>query len=175
MTPVPDQVQFRLDWPRFFATLSGRDRRLAAFLALGHSGRQAAGRFGLSPGRVTQLRQRPAANLTPPPVPAGPSRRGAGRRAGCFAVWSFLCGVFLFSYQRTGRHSAGGTARTLRCLTCPRTLAVHPQVPICGRWKGRSAPARLDRRGHRIGTHRAEIATGALAAAELAVPVRFWP
>ena len=57
VTPVPDQVQFRLDWPRFFATLSGRDRRLAAFLALGHSGRQAAGRFGLSPGRVTQLRQ----------------------------------------------------------------------------------------------------------------------
>ena len=57
VTPVPDQVQFRLDWPRFFATLSARDRRLAAFLALGNSGRQAAGRFGLSAGRVTQLRQ----------------------------------------------------------------------------------------------------------------------
>ena len=57
VTPVPDQVQFRLDWPRFFASLSARDRRLAAFLALGHSGRQAAGRFRLSPGRVTQLRQ----------------------------------------------------------------------------------------------------------------------
>jgi hypothetical protein len=57
VTPVPDQVQFRLDWPRFFATLSPRDRRLATFLALGHSGQRAAGRFGLSPGRVTQLRQ----------------------------------------------------------------------------------------------------------------------
>ena len=57
VTPVPDQVQFRLDWPRFFATLSARDRRLAAFLALGHSARQAADRFRLSPGRVTQLRQ----------------------------------------------------------------------------------------------------------------------
>src|SRR5438552_3645830 len=47
-------------------------------------------------------------------------------------------------------------------------------------------PSRLDRRGHGIGSgrearwvarhsHRAEITTGALAAAELAVPARFWP
>ena len=57
-TPVPDQAAFRLDFPPFLASLSERDRRLAAYLALGHSAVAAARRFGLSPGRVTQLRQR---------------------------------------------------------------------------------------------------------------------
>src|SRR5438093_5681965 len=120
------------------------------------------------------------------PVPAGPSRRGAGRRAGCFAVWSFLCGVFLFSYQRTGRHSAGGTARTLRCLTCPRTLPFTPGTNLRA-WEGRRARQpdwTAAATGLAVGartrwvarhSHRAEIATGALAAAELAVPARFWP
>ena len=58
VTPVPDQVQFRIDWPAFLATLCERDRRLAAFLSWGHSGKRAARQFGLSSGRVTQLRQR---------------------------------------------------------------------------------------------------------------------
>jgi hypothetical protein len=57
-TPVPDQVAFRLDFPAFLRTLSGRDRRLARFLARGRSGTEAAALFQLSPGRVTQLRQR---------------------------------------------------------------------------------------------------------------------
>lgn len=57
MTPVPDQVCFRLDWPAFLRTLSRRDRRLARFLALGHSGKDAARQFGISPARVTQLRR----------------------------------------------------------------------------------------------------------------------
>jgi hypothetical protein len=56
-TPVPDQVAFRIDWPRFFRQLTWRDRNLARFLALGHSGKKAAEKFQLSPGRVTQLRQ----------------------------------------------------------------------------------------------------------------------
>jgi hypothetical protein len=55
--PVPDQVAFRLDWPEYFGTLSERDRRLAEFLSLGHRATDAADRFKLSPGRVTQLRQ----------------------------------------------------------------------------------------------------------------------
>ena len=121
------------------------------------------------------------------PVPAGPSRRGAGRRAGCFAVWSFLCGVFLFSYQRTGRHSAGGTARTLRCLTCPRTLAVHPRYQSAGGGNGGERaspigpPQPRDWQWARepVGLPDIPIAPklprGALAAAELAVPARFWP
>jgi hypothetical protein len=56
-TPIPDQVAFRLDWPRFIATLTQRDRELAEFLSLGHRAKQAADRFKLTPGRVTQLRQ----------------------------------------------------------------------------------------------------------------------
>jgi hypothetical protein len=56
-TPVPDQAAFRIDWPSFFRTLSGRDRRLARYLSQGHSALSAASKFGLSPGRVTQLRQ----------------------------------------------------------------------------------------------------------------------
>jgi hypothetical protein len=57
-TPVPDQAAFRIDWPRFFKTLSSRDRRLAGFLSLVNSALAAARKFGLSPGRVTQLRQK---------------------------------------------------------------------------------------------------------------------
>jgi hypothetical protein len=56
-TPVPDQVCFRVDWPAFLQTLSQRDRALAHFLSLGHSGKAAAARFKVSAGRVTQLRQ----------------------------------------------------------------------------------------------------------------------
>ena len=57
-TAVPDQVAFRVDWPRYFQTLAERDRQLAEFLSLGHSANKAAERFKLSPGRVTQLRQK---------------------------------------------------------------------------------------------------------------------
>jgi hypothetical protein len=57
LTPVPDQVAFRIDWPAFFATLTDRDRKLADFLAQGHSGTAAAARFGISSARVTQLRK----------------------------------------------------------------------------------------------------------------------
>ena len=56
-TPVPDQVAFRIDFPLFLKSLSRRDRKLARFLALGHPAKQAAAKFKLSPGRVTQLRQ----------------------------------------------------------------------------------------------------------------------
>jgi len=54
---VPDQVAFRLDFPPFLAGLGRRDRTLARFLALGHSAHVAAARFGMSEGRVSQLRR----------------------------------------------------------------------------------------------------------------------
>jgi hypothetical protein len=57
ITPPPDQAAFRIDWPRFLRTLTHRDRELARFLSLGHQGTSAAAKFGLTPGRVTQLRQ----------------------------------------------------------------------------------------------------------------------
>lgn len=56
-TPVPEQVSFRCDFPAFLGSLSERDRRLARYLALGHRAKDAARRFGMSAGRVTQLRQ----------------------------------------------------------------------------------------------------------------------
>jgi hypothetical protein len=56
-SPVPDQAAFRIDWPTFCRTLSHRDQRLAKFLSMGHPAKSAADEFGLSQGRVTQLRQ----------------------------------------------------------------------------------------------------------------------
>jgi len=57
-TPVPDQVAFRIDFIAFLGALADRDRRMALALAEGHAAKQVARRFGLTPGRVTQLRQR---------------------------------------------------------------------------------------------------------------------
>src|SRR5271170_4798281 len=56
-TPVPEQAAFRIDFPQFMRSLSQRDRRLATFLSLGNLAKAAADKFGLSQGRVTQLRQ----------------------------------------------------------------------------------------------------------------------
>ena len=56
-SPVPDQAAFRIDWPTYFNSLTDRDQRLAEFLSLGHTAKQAARVFGISPARVTQLRQ----------------------------------------------------------------------------------------------------------------------
>jgi hypothetical protein len=56
-TPVAEAAAFRLDWPEFMRSLSQRDRRLATFLSLGNSAKQAAEKFRVSQGRVTQLRQ----------------------------------------------------------------------------------------------------------------------
>jgi hypothetical protein len=57
-TSPADAAAFRIDWPEFFAALPARDRKLAVFLSLGHSGKAAAAQFGVSAGRVTQLRQK---------------------------------------------------------------------------------------------------------------------
>ena len=44
-TPIPDQVAFRLDFPRWLAFLSRRDQQIAEALAAGHSTSQVAARF----------------------------------------------------------------------------------------------------------------------------------
>lgn len=54
---VPDQVQFRMDFPAWVRSLSRRDRRLVGLLAVGHRTSEAAARVGLTPGRVSQLRR----------------------------------------------------------------------------------------------------------------------
>jgi hypothetical protein len=53
-----DHAAFRIDWPRFLALLSDRDRQLAEQLGVGEPGNVVARKFAISPGRVTQVRQR---------------------------------------------------------------------------------------------------------------------
>jgi hypothetical protein len=56
LTPIPDQVAFRLDFPAWLSNLSRRDRKLATFLAVGNTPAEAAERFGVSRPRISQLR-----------------------------------------------------------------------------------------------------------------------
>jgi hypothetical protein len=55
-TPVLEQVAFRCDFPDWLSSLPRRNRRIAEALALGHSTKAVARRFGVSPGRISQLR-----------------------------------------------------------------------------------------------------------------------
>jgi len=56
-TPVPDQVAFRIDFPAWLAIHPRRDRRIAETLAVGHSTTEAAKRFHVSAGRISQKRR----------------------------------------------------------------------------------------------------------------------
>jgi hypothetical protein len=54
---VPDQVAAKMDVGAWFATLTQRMRQIAKDLALGCSTSEVAGKHGLSPGRISQLRR----------------------------------------------------------------------------------------------------------------------
>jgi hypothetical protein len=54
---VPEQAAFRVDFPRWRASLRRRDRRILDALAGGERTADAARRFKLSPGRISQLRR----------------------------------------------------------------------------------------------------------------------
>jgi hypothetical protein len=54
--PVPDVVSFRVDFADWLAQLSRRSRRMAEFLSLGNRTIDAARKFKVSPGRVSQVR-----------------------------------------------------------------------------------------------------------------------
>lgn len=56
-TPVPDQVAFRIDFRDWLDSFPRRERQIAETLAEGHSTTDVARRFGLSLGRVSQLRR----------------------------------------------------------------------------------------------------------------------
>jgi hypothetical protein len=56
-TPVPDQVTFRIDFPVWRCTRSERDRRVIDALMAGGRTKDVSRQFGLSPGRVSQLRR----------------------------------------------------------------------------------------------------------------------
>lgn len=56
-TPVPDQVAFRIDFPAWLSTLTGRERRLIRAMIRNERTKDLARRFELSPGRISQLRR----------------------------------------------------------------------------------------------------------------------
>jgi DNA-binding NarL/FixJ family response regulator len=57
ITPIADQVAFRIDWKAFLRRMSSRHRRIVHYLAMGHAAKWVAHELHLSPGRITQLRQ----------------------------------------------------------------------------------------------------------------------
>jgi hypothetical protein len=54
---VADQVVFRIDFPVWRCTRTERDRRVIDALMAGGRTRDVSQQFGLSPGRVSQLRR----------------------------------------------------------------------------------------------------------------------
>jgi Helix-turn-helix domain len=56
--PVPDLAAFRVDFGQWFQTRSRRDRSIISWLIAGESPSVVADRFGISRGRVSQLRRR---------------------------------------------------------------------------------------------------------------------
>jgi hypothetical protein len=57
VSPVPEQVHFRLDYPSWRSTRTDRDRRLIDALMAGERTLEAGRAFGLSPARVSQKRR----------------------------------------------------------------------------------------------------------------------
>ena len=56
-TTIPDRVSFRVDIPRFFSTLSERQRRIATALMNGESTSAVARRQSVTPAAISQFRQ----------------------------------------------------------------------------------------------------------------------
>jgi hypothetical protein len=56
-TPPPEQVAFRLDFPAWLTTRSERDRRLVEILMTGERTSDVSAKFGLTQGRISQLRR----------------------------------------------------------------------------------------------------------------------
>jgi hypothetical protein len=57
VSPVPEQVSFRCDFPAWRLTRSERDRRVIDDLMLGERTTDVAARHGLTAGRISQLRR----------------------------------------------------------------------------------------------------------------------
>ena len=55
-TEVPEQVCFRIDFPSWLGTRTERDRRVINDMAMGQRTSHLASKYGISPGRVSQLR-----------------------------------------------------------------------------------------------------------------------
>jgi hypothetical protein len=57
LTPVPEQVSFRLDFPAWVHSLCERDQQVLGDLMMGERTREVARKYGLSAARVSQLRR----------------------------------------------------------------------------------------------------------------------
>ena len=56
-SPVPDQVQFRIDFPSWLQTRTYRDRRIIGEMMTGERTLDLSKKYGISPARVSQLRR----------------------------------------------------------------------------------------------------------------------
>lgn len=56
-TPVADQVAFRIDFSAWLAGLSRMKRKVALELAAGHATSEVAGLYGVTAGRISQVRR----------------------------------------------------------------------------------------------------------------------
>jgi hypothetical protein len=57
VSPVPDQVAFRIDFPNWLSTLSARTRQVVEELADGERVTEVSQRLEITPSRVSQLRR----------------------------------------------------------------------------------------------------------------------
>jgi hypothetical protein len=57
ITPVPEQVAFRIDFPAWLAKLTGRERRMIRLMARNERTLDLSRRFEVSPARISQLRR----------------------------------------------------------------------------------------------------------------------
>lgn len=56
MSPVPDQVAFRIDFPEWLRTWSERDRRIIQDMTCNERTFDLAKKYGCCPGRISQKR-----------------------------------------------------------------------------------------------------------------------
>ena len=56
--PIPDTAAFRIDFGDWLGTLTRRDRKIVAAFVRGERTSAVAGRFGITAGRVSQLRRK---------------------------------------------------------------------------------------------------------------------
>src|SRR5262249_8241705 len=57
ITPILDQVQFRIDFPAWLQTLTGRERRMIRGMARNERTLDLSKQFELSPARISQMRR----------------------------------------------------------------------------------------------------------------------
>jgi hypothetical protein len=57
LTPVPDQVQFRIDFAAWLDCLTARERKIIQAMAMSEQTKVIAQQFHVSPGRISQMRQ----------------------------------------------------------------------------------------------------------------------